>query len=317
MRSIGKNKNKGFTLAELLIVITIIGVLIAFIIPAIANKIEKSREAVDIANVRSAYAEIMSNVVTENDSDSSRIVKLKQKKDDWQTDPVTIAGITHHKGDTDNVNWKGIPVANGECEITYDKTNGICFYWKNSGGSEGGGGSSSTSPNINFKVNDLHGALDNTNLMNNLATAGNIRFEIDSKCPSSSMLGQVEEQIGDDSLLKYGTWAYLGSTTENTKRYLFWTSVDTNKVGAGNKIPIIVSKGGGGYYIAESKTAERTDKNGNIYVAIADHIYNEYGFSSYTKGKRYDSLDDAYAAYTKLITDGAYNKYKDTLPVKK
>ena len=79
MRSIGKNKNKGFTLAELLIVITIIGVLIAFIIPAIANKIEKSREAVDIANVRSAYAEIMSNVITENDSDSSRIVKLKQK----------------------------------------------------------------------------------------------------------------------------------------------------------------------------------------------------------------------------------------------
>ena len=70
MRSIGKNKNKGFTLAELLIVITIIGVLIAFIIPVIANKIEKSREAVDIANVRSAYAEIMSNVITERISEN-------------------------------------------------------------------------------------------------------------------------------------------------------------------------------------------------------------------------------------------------------
>ena len=54
-----------------------------------------------------------------------------------------------------------------------------------------------------------------------------------------------------------------------------------------------------------------------MYVAIADHIYNEYGFASYTNGKRYDSLNDAYAAYTKLITDGAYNIYKDTLPVKK
>ncbi|MCI5792987.1 MAG: type II secretion system GspH family protein [Lachnospiraceae bacterium] len=125
MSSIIKNKNKGFTLAELLIVITIIGVLIAFIIPVIANKIENSREAADIANVRSAYAEVMSNVITENDADASRIVKLKQKKDDWQTDPVTIAGITHHKGDIDSINWKGIPVANGECEISYDKTDGI------------------------------------------------------------------------------------------------------------------------------------------------------------------------------------------------
>lgn len=98
---------------------------------------------------------------------------------------------------------------------------------------------------------------------------------------------------------------------------MFWTSVDTNEVGAGNRIPIIVSRGGGGYYIAESKTAERIDKNGKMYVAIADHIYNEYGFASYTNGKRYDSLNDAYAAYTKLITDGAYNIYKDTLPVKK
>ena len=84
MSSIIKNKNKGFTLAELLIVITIISVLIAFIIPVIANKIENSREAADIANVRSAYAEVMSNVITENDADASRIVKLKQKKDDWQ-----------------------------------------------------------------------------------------------------------------------------------------------------------------------------------------------------------------------------------------
>ncbi|MGN8700071.1 type IV pilin protein [Bacillota bacterium HCP3S3_F1_1] len=51
------NKNKkGFTLAELLIVVAIIGVLVAISIPIFTSQLEKSREAVDLANLRSAYA---------------------------------------------------------------------------------------------------------------------------------------------------------------------------------------------------------------------------------------------------------------------
>jgi prepilin-type N-terminal cleavage/methylation domain-containing protein len=49
------NKNKhdsGFTLAELLIVVVIIGVLVAISIPIFAKQLEKSRRAVDIANAR-------------------------------------------------------------------------------------------------------------------------------------------------------------------------------------------------------------------------------------------------------------------------
>lgn len=46
-----KNK-KGFTLAELLIVVAIIGVLVAISIPIFNNQLEKVRRAVDIHTAR-------------------------------------------------------------------------------------------------------------------------------------------------------------------------------------------------------------------------------------------------------------------------
>ena len=48
------NEKKGFTLAELLIVVAVIAVLIAISIPIFNRQIEKSREAYDIATMRSA-----------------------------------------------------------------------------------------------------------------------------------------------------------------------------------------------------------------------------------------------------------------------
>ena len=53
-----KKNNKGFTLAELLIVVAIIAVLVAIAIPIFNSQLEKSRESTDIANVRDIYAEV-------------------------------------------------------------------------------------------------------------------------------------------------------------------------------------------------------------------------------------------------------------------
>lgn len=52
-----KKNKKGFTLAELLIVVAIIGVLVAVSIPIFTAQLEKAREATDLANLRAAYAE--------------------------------------------------------------------------------------------------------------------------------------------------------------------------------------------------------------------------------------------------------------------
>ena len=41
---------------EMLIVIAIVAVLISVAVPVLSSQLERSREAVDLANVRSAYA---------------------------------------------------------------------------------------------------------------------------------------------------------------------------------------------------------------------------------------------------------------------
>ena len=59
-----KNK-KGFTLAELLIAVAIIGVLVAISIPIFTSQLEKSRQAVDLANMRSAKAAAVAEWMTD------------------------------------------------------------------------------------------------------------------------------------------------------------------------------------------------------------------------------------------------------------
>lgn len=50
-----KDKSKkGFTLAELLIVVAIIAVLVAVAIPIFSNQLEKARQAVDMQNARAS-----------------------------------------------------------------------------------------------------------------------------------------------------------------------------------------------------------------------------------------------------------------------
>ncbi len=53
-----KNNKKGFTLAELLIVVAIIAVLVAIAIPVFTAQLNKSKYSTDLANARSIYAEL-------------------------------------------------------------------------------------------------------------------------------------------------------------------------------------------------------------------------------------------------------------------
>lgn len=64
-----REDNKGFTLAELLIVVAIIGVLVAISIPIFSKQLEKARDATSVANLRSAYSQAMSYAIQYNGLD--------------------------------------------------------------------------------------------------------------------------------------------------------------------------------------------------------------------------------------------------------
>ena len=74
-----KKNNRGFTLAELLIVVAIIAVLVAIAIPVFTSQLEKSREAVDLSNIRSYYAEIVPAILTGDLDASSDTITVQGK----------------------------------------------------------------------------------------------------------------------------------------------------------------------------------------------------------------------------------------------
>lgn len=292
-----KKSRKGFTLAELLIVVAIIAVLVAVAIPVFGNQLEKSREAADLANVRAAYAEVLTEANMGNYNEPVT-VNLKQKQYDWQSaDVITIGGISHSVKGGDTENWIGKPGANGTCQISFDQEKGTKFVWS------GDGTSASNSYNMNedfFKTLVNSGCLSDTNI------SSNSNFEIDSKASFSTFVPKIEKELGEQSLLKNGTWAFLGNGMpgKESERYLFWTSFDTNKVGAGKTIPILIQTGDRKYYVSYSTTAERNKKDVK-YVAISCHLANSE-YKTVIKaggGKVYSSLSEAYAAYEKVLEE--------------
>ena len=68
---------KGFTMAELLIVVAIIAVLVAIAIPIFTSQLEKSKQAVDEANTRSAYAEAVADYLDDNTLNTTSITLSK------------------------------------------------------------------------------------------------------------------------------------------------------------------------------------------------------------------------------------------------
>lgn len=59
---------KGFTMAELLIVIAIIAILVAIALPVFGAQLNKARAAVELANVRSAYSEAVVDALLDGEN---------------------------------------------------------------------------------------------------------------------------------------------------------------------------------------------------------------------------------------------------------
>ena len=301
-----QNKN-GFTLMEMLIVIAIIAVLIAVAIPVFASQLEKAREATDLANVRSAYAQVSTEALL-GDSETTVTVNLKQKQADWQSvDPVNIGGIVHSKSQGDTKNWIGVAAPNGTCVVSYKEDYGIILNWS--------GKADPSKPKYPFNTNetDFFSPLYHTDFWQEMRN--NTNFEFDSRCPDSQYVPAITAAIEklDKSLLQQPncTWAYLGDGRDEQKayRYLFWTSLDTDKVTAGKEIPVIIQTGDGKYYVSETTTGKR---NGKDYVTISESLTRSQYKEILNKGKEFSSLEEAYDAYLKALGESKYDSVRQS-----
>lgn len=127
------NKKKGFTLAELLIVIAIIGVLVGIAIPVLNSQLEKSRKAKDLHTARSIES-VLATAVNDgtielappgrNDQASGVWVIVTRDKDSWpegygkKTYPTYFCGVNK----TIKINGK---VNNQEYDVFNDDLNNI------------------------------------------------------------------------------------------------------------------------------------------------------------------------------------------------
>ena len=136
---------KGFTLAELLIVVAIIAVLVAIAIPVFTKQLERSRESVDFANMRSAYTEVMVAAISDDagsplkkaDGTFQAEITIKQKQEDWQTggiENMRIGGVPYADWDSK------MPAIDGTATVTfYPDSDKVIIDWSGSGSGSGSG----------------------------------------------------------------------------------------------------------------------------------------------------------------------------------
>ena len=303
---------------EMLIVIAIVAVLISVAVPVLSSQLERSREAVDLANVRAAYAQVSTEALLGN-TGVPVTVKLKQKQAGWQSaDPVNIGGIVHSKNEGETDNWKGDAAPEGNCVVSDDEIHGVVLTWS--------GTAALGEPSYPFdtKHTEFFGeVLYKTEFWTRGDMNNNPNFEFDSRCPDSSYIPQIKEALKGNmtnSLLQQEncTWAFLGDGRDGytADRYLFWTSLDTNKVGAGVKIPVLIQTGDGKYYVSETTTGERTKGNGTqkkTYIAVSEQITEKKDYKKFLKAEaQYSSLTEAYDAYVKALADPKYEGVRAT-----
>ena len=115
---------KGFTMAELLIVVAIIAVLVAIAIPVFTAQLEKSRDAATVANLRSAYAQASAayiNGASENNVTVNTTAKTAK-----------VTGVTIESSDTTYQGEDQLPFTlSGQCAAATQKS--VTFTFEDDG----------------------------------------------------------------------------------------------------------------------------------------------------------------------------------------
>lgn len=119
-----KSGKKGFTLMEMLIVVAIIGILIAIAIPTFSNALTKARISADEANLRSYYAEVLTDYMLDGTKDT-KISEIAAGTSNVRTGGVALTSKTASASVTKvQISGADYTLQAGSCTITADDDNG-------------------------------------------------------------------------------------------------------------------------------------------------------------------------------------------------
>ncbi len=109
-----KMNKKGFTLAELLIVVAIIAVLVAIAIPVFSSQLEKSKEAADEANIRAYYATVVADMLTNNTAYPTNYngakLNYQTEKLTWSVDAAGKLTVAYNANKVDDLSLEALPM---------------------------------------------------------------------------------------------------------------------------------------------------------------------------------------------------------------
>lgn len=281
------NCKKGFSLAELLIVVAIIAVLVAVAIPIFTSQLEKSREATDAANIRSQYAEVMAESIS-NDKDVNvdglefAKIDLKQKKAGWQNKELE----KNLKSIASTID--GSPSANGKAWVSISD-NGVTIHYEGGDSGSGTGYSQMISNAINATKDDPSSQI----LLSKLEDTLNDIISIYSASDISSITKGTKYDLVSYKVKVAADGSYtIDSTYENTANLKFQPAALDRE--ASKIVGSIENNSYDYYYVGVRKDAEGNIcattnlavKDGKIVTKQMD--WRNYGTYSYIA----DELDN-------------------------
>ena len=119
-----KFNKKGFTLAELLIVVAIIAVLAAISIPIFTAQLNKPRVAADEANIRNGYAVVSAQILTEKVEADTTYLLNKDGTVAKKDDKTTVGTFTTQGNTTEAV------TVGGNTDLTWTSGKTVSYEYK-------------------------------------------------------------------------------------------------------------------------------------------------------------------------------------------